>query len=79
MNLGVQRSKNAFLKAEIVQDGFCGMRLGRRRVTHSPCSDAILMCLSDASDFVNDTLAKSCKHIISQDSSSSVAVAAMEL
>ena len=29
--------------------------------------------------FVNDTLAKSCKHIISQDSSSFVAVAAMEL
>ena len=35
-------------------------RLWRRRLTHS-CLDAILMCLSNASDFVNDTLAKPCK------------------
>ena len=50
-----------FLKAEIIQNCLGAMRLGHiRRLTHSPCSDAISLCLSHAWS-LNLTLAKSCK------------------
>ena len=59
MNLGVQLQQKRIPQSGDRSKPFL-WRLWRRRLTHS-CSDAILMCLSNASDFVNDTLAKPCK------------------